>query len=183
MAKGAPTGFIDFEIVGNERGVQEMLNVVDTALSPVGLASFLGLAVAPWIKQRAAERFANEGDDASGKWAPLEPVTVEIREKSGFQGPGPINRRTGELEDYITQGAVGISTGPGMGALEYPKGLPPTKSLKEKMETAQRGKTRRPQTVPRPVLAMNETDLSHVLVLMAMHVQGEGVSRGYRANP
>lgn len=173
-----PTGFIDFEIVGNERGVQAMLNQIDSALSPVGLAAFLGLAVGPWVKERAADRFASEGDDVSGKWAPLQQTTIEIRENMGF-GPGPINKRTGELEEYITQGQVGITAGPGVASMRYPENPPRTKSLREKMSTAQRGRNH-PKTIARPVLGLNERDLGQVITMLAFHVQGQGVTRSAR---
>jgi len=177
MASRGATGFIDFDIVGNRRGVQEMLDTVDSALSPVGLAAFLYGAVGPWVKERAQDRFAQEGDDVSGKWAPLQASTVEIRESQGFEGAHPINRRTGELEEYITQGQVGVVTTPGFGNLTYPQNPPATKGLKEKLSTAQKGRTS-PRTVARPVLGLNERDLGQILVMLAFHVQNEGRIRG-----
>lgn len=173
------SGFIDFDIVGNQRGVQAMLNSIDSALSPSGLATFLGMAVGPWVKERAQDRFATEGDDVTGKWAPLSEVTVDIREKSGFEGAHPINRRTGELEEYITQGQVGVVATPGLAVMTYPKNPPNTKSLKEKVSTAQRGRSN-PSTVPRPVLGLNERDLAQVLTMLAFHVQAQGVTRARR---
>jgi hypothetical protein len=173
------TGFIDFDIIGNQRGVQAMLNSIDSALSPTGLASFLGLAVGPWVKERAADRFASEGDDVTGKWAPLQDTTIDIREKSGFEGAHPINKRTGELEEYITQGQVGITAAPGLAVMTYPKNPPATKSLKEKVSTAQRGRSN-PSTVARPVLGLNERDLAQVLTMLAFHVQAQGVTRARR---
>lgn len=175
MAK--PTGFIEFEIVGNNRGVQEMLNTIDSALSPIGLAAFLHGAVGPWVKERAADRFKNEGDDVSGRWAPLQQSTVEIRENMGFEGEHPINKRTGELEAYITEGEIGVTTSPGLGVLKYPQNPPATASLKDKLKTAQTGRST-PRTVARPVLGMNENDLSHVLLMLALHIQAEGAIRG-----
>lgn len=179
MATRSPSAFIDFEIVGNRRGVQGMLEHLDSALSPSGLATFLGLAAGPWIKERAADRFASEGDDATGKWAPLQEATIDIREKSGFEGSHPINKRTGELEEYITQGQVGITSVPAVSTLTYPKNSPSTKSLREKMSTAQRGRSN-PTTVPRPVLALGERDLAQVVTMLAFHVQSMGVSSARR---
>ena len=171
-----PTAFIDFDIVGNERGVQEMLNSIDSALSPVGLAAFLYGAVGPWVKQRAADRFTSEGDDVTGKWAPLQQTTVEIRESYGFEGAHPINRRTGELEAYITEGEVGVTAAPGIGVLKFPQNPPATKSGREKLKTAQKGRTS-PATVARPVLGLGERDLAQVVTMLAFHVQTEGRMR------
>lgn len=175
MAK--PTGWIDFEIVGTERGVQQMLDAIDSSLSPVGLAAFLYGPVGNWIKQRAADRFKEEGDDVTGRWAPLQQATVEIREGMGFEGEHPINKRTGELEAYITQGEIGVVTSPGVGVLKYPQNEPASSGLREKMKTAQQGRAN-PSTVARPVLGMNENDLSHILVMLALHVQAEGAWHG-----
>lgn len=171
MSRG--TGFIQFDIVGNQQGVQQMLDAVDSALSSTGLAAFFELNVGPWVQQRAQSRFEREGDDASGKWAPLQEATIEFREHAGFEGPHPINKRTGELEDYIAQEQIGIVTSPGVGVMTYPKDKPKSKALKEKLSTAQQGR-KTPSTVPRPVLALSERDLSQVLVMLAFHVQKVG---------
>ena len=168
-----PTGFIEFDIVGNERGVQQMLQTIDSALSPVGLAQFLHGVVGPWVKQRAADRFKTEGDDAVGKWAPLQETTVKIREAAGFGGPHPINKRTGELEAYITGGQVGVQVAPGLGVMTFPQDPPKTIALKTKVETAQRGRSN-PSTGPRPVLGLGERDLAQVMTMLAFHVQALG---------
>lgn len=176
-----PGGFIDFEIVGDRHGVQQMLEVVDTALSPIGLAAFLYGVVGPWVQERAQERFTSEGDDVSGKWAPLKDVTVKIRESAPLNmedGSHPINKRTGELEEYITQGGVDVVSAPGAAVLKFPGKEVKTKSLREKLKTAQQGRTS-PSTVARPVLGLNERDLAYTVTMLAFHVQGEGVSRGF----
>lgn len=178
MAKKSTGAFLDFEIVGDRHGVEEMLAVIDTALSPIGLAAFLYGVVGPWVQERAQDRFASEGDDVTGKWAPLMETTVRIREDYGFEGSHPINKRTGELEEYITQGGVSVTSAPGAGVLKFPGKEPSTKGLREKLKTAQQGRTN-PNTVPRPVLGLNERDLAYTVTMLAFHVQGEGVSRGY----
>lgn len=174
----SPTGFLDFEVVGNERGVQAMLMTIDSALSPVGLAAFLYGSVGPWIKQRAEERFRNEGDDVVGKWAPLQETTVHIRESYGLGGEHPINKRTGELEDYITQGQLSVTTAPGVGTLQFPGNPPRNGALREKMKTAQQGRSS-PQTVARPVLGLNEKDLGVVMTMLAFHIEHEGRRLGH----
>lgn len=166
------TAFIEFDIVGNERGVQHMLNVIDSSLSVVGLAAFL-YGVGEWVQERAQTRFAQEGDDVSGKWAPLQQATVEIREHAGFEGARPINKRTGELEQYITQSQIGVVSAPGVGVMTYPNNEPNSAGLRQKVQTAQAGRTT-PKTQPRPVLGLNEKDLGVVLTMLAFHVQHEG---------
>lgn len=169
-----PTAFIDFDIVGDRHGVQAMLNRVDSALSVPGLALFLKGAVGPWVRERAQERFAAEGDDVTGKWAPLAQTTVEIRENAGFEGSHPINKRTGELEAYITQGQVDVDSVPGLATLKFPANPPRSGSVRQKMKTAQGGRTS-PPTVARPVLGMNERDLGQIMTMLAFHVRGYGV--------
>lgn len=171
MAKNSPTAFIDFDIVGDEHGVQKMLDRIDSALSPAGLAFFMHGAVQPWLIKRAKARFASEGDDASGKWAPLQQATVEFRESQGFEGSHPINRRTGELEAYITQSDVDVVSAPGVTSLKFPgTNTKASKSIAEKMRTAQKGRTS-PATVPRPVIGLGERDLAAVMTELAFHIQ------------
>lgn len=147
-----------------------MLKHLDSALSVQGLAAFFKVGVEPWLRERAENRFAVEGDDASGKWAPLQQSTVDIRESSGFGGPGPINRRTGELEAYITGADMGIVSVPGLATLTYPKEPPKSKGLQQKVATAQVGRMS-PSTVRRPVLALGEKDLGTILTQLAFHVK------------
>lgn len=143
-----------------------VLRSLDSALSPEGMAAFLGLEVAPYLAERAKRRFADEGDDASGKWAPLLPATQAIRAASPEWPVGPdhpINRRTGELEDWVTGGSFAAMPHALGATLRYP-GTPPSGELARKVETAQRGRNR---TVPRPVLSVSEADLVFVVTRLA----------------
>jgi hypothetical protein len=167
-----PVGFIDIEIVGGHDSVQRMLQVLDSALSPTGLAAFLYGSVGEWVKGRAEKRFINEGDDVSGQWTPLAQATVDIREAEGFGGAHPINKRTGQLEEYITRGAISVTTTQGQGVMRYPASSTGGE-LRDKIKTAQQGQ-QFPKTPARPVLGLNETDLSTVLTMLAFHIQHEG---------
>lgn len=158
-------------VAGNDEGVQRMLEVLDTALNPVAIAAFLGAAVGPYLEKRAEARFADEGDDAVGQWAPLKEVTVGIREAQGY-GAGPINHRSGELEEYITGSGSAIVAHSWGASLTFP-GASPVGELEEKVRTAQQGKDY-PATVPRPVLGISETDLVYVLTALAHHIEGTG---------
>ena len=155
-----------------------MLETVDSAMSPIGLAAFLYGKVGPWVKERAEARFRNEGDDVVGDWAPLREATINFREAQGFAGEHPINKRTGELEAYITQGNIQVTASAGEGSMKFPGNTPATQSLSEKMRTAQRGRVS-PATVPRPVLGLNEKDLSAIMVMLAFHIEHEGTRLGH----
>lgn len=146
-----------------------------TLTSPAFFAWFLEVDVKDYIRDRARDRFFEEGDDASGSWAPLMPSTIEIRESEGFGGSGPINVRTGELENWVTESQASIvPTGDGA-YMKYP-GTAPRGELRKKVITAQKGKvgTRR-STVPRPVLAVNETDLLYAMTKLMMYYNTSAV--------
>lgn len=148
-----------------------MLDHLETKLNPVGMATFLGQVIDPYLHSRAEGRFLSEGDDAVGKWVPLSHATQAIRAQQGYGSAHPINHRTGELEDYIT-GTPGAAHPHALGAtLTFP-GNPPKGELKTKVETAQRGKTS-PQTPPRPVLAVNEKDLAFTLGALAAYIKAD----------
>jgi len=155
--------------------VQRVMDRLMYQLSPVGLSNFLGLEVGPWLRTRASDRFFDEGDDVSGPWAALSEVTQEIRESStdfSVGGSHPINKRTGELEEYVT-GSYARFWPTTMGAtVRYPGAPSSKKSLRDKMKTAQEGKIY-PRTVPRPVLGVNETDLIFVQTALMFFFSGK----------
>lgn len=159
-------------LVGNDRGVQAMLTRMDTLLSPPAIAGFLGAKVDPYLRGRARSRFRAEGDDVTGAWVPLASATREIRAQMGYGAEHPINRRTGQLEEYIAGSPNQINIH-ALGATLTLPGQPPVGEIKSKVETAQKGKSY-PRTPARPVLGMNEKDLAYVLTALAFHVKGGG---------
>ncbi len=169
---------MDVVMLGDGAGVTLMLNHLDAVFSPVGMQSFLEASVTPYLQKRAHARFSAEGDDASGKWAPLKPTTVKIREAGvvsgdffGISGSHPINVRTHDMEQYITQGTGDIThEGTGNTSLHYPHKSPPG-ALKTKVRRAQVGGG---NTVPRPVLAVNATDMFAIMSYLAYFIQGYG---------
>lgn len=155
----------------HDADVRRAIRNLEFLVGSDGLASFLGLTVGPYLRERTQNRFANEGDDVTGPWQPLHPATVAIREASMYNigGEHPINRRSGELEDWVTQGNY-FPYPTGFGAsMQYPSKEPAGK-LREKMETAQRG-SKSPNTPPRPVLGVNEKDLLFVVTALAAAVE------------
>jgi hypothetical protein len=164
----SPAGLIAIDIFGDTKGVDVLLDRLMVTLSPEGLAAFLGSTVEPYFRKRAAIRFRDEGDDVSGKWAPLLESTKEIRTQAGY-GEGPINRRTGELEAFIEDSQSDVRVTP-LGSILTMPGDTPTGELAEKVKTAQQGKDN-PRTVPRPVLGMNEVDLAFVLEGLSFFIQ------------
>lgn len=166
------TGFVNVVVTGDTTAVQAALLRLEIALAPPGLAHFLGTMVEPYLQTRAINRFASEGDDVSGRWAPLAPFTENIRRSQGYGAAHPINRRTGKLENYITNTPGTITTGGDVSRLKFP-GATPTGELRDKVRVAQvgdPGTKGSPMTPARPVLGMNATDLEAILVGLAMHM-------------
>lgn len=159
----ANPGSMDFYMDLDVADLEATLIRLETSLSPAGLSMFLTGAVAPWILERAENRFMNEGDDVSGKWAPLAPTTQEIRGRGDWGvGPAhPINRRTGDLEEYVTKSSSSILPWSEGSMLVYPDKAP-NPVLEEKLKTAQSGKSK-PKTPARPVIGLSTTDLAYVL--------------------
>jgi len=163
--------FIQIETISVERIIANLMRV----LSEHGLVAFLEAEVGPYLSRRAGERFANEGDDVVGTWAPLRPATQAIRAESPYAiGPDhPINRRSGELENWVVQGGWNAYPEGYMATLEYPGSLP-TGDLLDKVKTAQSGDVAT-NTVARPVLGLNENDMLWFIAAMTANVEASMV--------
>lgn len=179
---GATTG-INISFIADDRGVQALLNRMETGFSPVAMAGFLSTVIGPWLNERAKNRFQNEGDDVSGAWAPLRPATQEIRRNGPWSvgAAHPINVRTGEMERYVTGGATpAIATGP-IATLIFPEVSNSGGSeLRKKMKTAQKGAKQKGlnATPPRPVIGLGVQDLT--FMLSSLHFYAERIQRGGR---
>lgn len=165
---------IEIELGGNDRQVTDMLTRVESAFSAEGIEEWLTTSVGPYLRERTEDRFKNEGDDVSGKWAPLLPSTMLVRsyiaDQYGIAPDHPINRRTGDLQDFMTSGIGVFSALDGGGILSFP-GKNARGEMKDKIQTAQRGK-QFPRTVPRPVLGLGEKDLMFVVMSLSFHIAG-----------
>lgn len=137
-------------------------------LSESGLEEFLEDIADPYLKDRASARFAAEGDDAVGRWLPLDATTVQIRLALGYGGAHPINQRTRDLMTYI------LTSGPETGRVAEGMELTfPAKGgdalIQEKIRTAQSGKAI-PSTPPRPVVALSEKDGRDLTMLLSDYI-------------
>lgn len=166
-----PSGRMSMEIIGDTAGVEHMLQHLQDKLSPPAMGGFLDMKVSPYLQLRAKNRFSNEGDDVVGKWAPLTPFTQQLRAAQGYGPAHPINKRTGQLEHYITEGPNRLIIDPGGATLTLPGAG--TARAKDKLRVAQQGeKVKGRVTPPRPVLGMNERDLFAVLTMLAHDIEG-----------
>jgi len=149
---------IEFDL--EDENVIQNLKLVTERVGP-GLQQFMQGDLADYLKNRAQNRFANEGDDAvGGGWAPLKASTEVRRASKGYPPSHPINVRSGDLRDYITTDSGNVSGGLAEWVLTWP-GPPPSSELHEKTQTAQIGKTF-PSTVPRPVIGLGTTDVRDI---------------------
>lgn len=171
MAKSGSVGFVDIEIGVEDKDLMRAMLDLDTALDPNAVARWMGAVVGPYLQKRSTDRFRAEGDDVVGAWQPLREATWAWREKQNVPPRHPINRRTGELEDYITGGTGWVLPHTLGATLRTPAKPPSNKELRDKVETAQIGRDQ-PRTVPRPVMGMNEQDLTFVLEALALHIAG-----------
>lgn len=132
-----------------------LIQGIHDRLSGPQLEKFLNDQIDEWVRDRISRRFAGEGDDVTGAWAPLLPATESIRASRGFPPAHPINQRTHMLRDWLV-GTAGDVKVTGTGATyEHPG--PTSGVMEQKLQTAQAGKGF-PRTVPRPVLGLNEVD-------------------------
>lgn len=160
---------VDIAIIGDDAGAHAMLNAFSTAFTAARMSEFATDKIIPWLEKRAMGRFANEGDDAvRGKWNPLMTRTNDIREQMGYPREHPINKRSGELEDFIVRGGGDVVAADDALHVQFPRN-PPTEELFQKLATAQVGRAD-PRTLARPVVGLSPTDLSYVLTELALHV-------------
>jgi Phage virion morphogenesis family len=168
---------INLEFIIDDTQVERLLSSLETGTSDVGLSEWLRGDALQHLQSRAKARFASEGDDITGPWAPLSPYTQAIRESEGYPPSHPINVRTGELLNFITNSPADLDiTAEGV-ALNYPS-RSMTPDMASKIATAQgggsldnRSKLAGTSIVPaRPVIGVNEADAEFILISLSEHL-------------
>jgi hypothetical protein len=160
----------DFDL--QTENLDRTLNYLEGVLSPLGLTVFLRGPGHQALVNRLEERFTREGDDASGKWAELMDTTGLFRMAQGFPPKHPINRRTGEMFNYL-QTSVDVSAFGDMGAVLQMPGTVPGGELGKKIKTAQKGAKGKGgfrDTPARPVLALSITDATMLVAYLTQHI-------------
>ena len=152
-----------------------LLEAVDQATSPESLALFLSEDAQPYFANEIIDRFAVEGDEKSGDWEPLADATVAIRQQLGYPGSDPINERAGDLLRLVVEN-YDIEPTPSGAVMQIPgESAANQGNLQEKLVTAQLGSNFNPipnfgPTPPRPVLAVDPTDLEAMLLMLRSHI-------------
>lgn len=164
-------GLLDVEILGDSRDIETRLAGMQRAFANDQMALWLVAGVDPILRHRTAERFADEGDDISGKWQSLKPYTVDERKRTGFPGEHPINVRTGSLKKHLLESPPRVATHT-LGATMWSPGGDGGGDTANKVKIAQQGgKTPEGWPVPaRPVLGVGPMDLEVVLLSLAVHI-------------
>lgn len=158
----------------DEDSATTAITALERVLSGPSLVQFMKADVEPWLRMRARRRFANEGDEVVGQWAPLRPATHQYRRAQGFGEDHPINERTGHLLGLVTRGLNEIRSTPESAVIFMP-GRGGTWLDKKKFRTAQQGSRGPRNTVARPVLALGTADLVHTLTDLSLYIT-EGVA-------
>lgn len=156
---------LDLDITVDAETILSRLTVLEMVLSPTFLEAFLSQDVTSILRRRAAQRFNQEGRLAGeAAWKPLAPRTQEDRRALGYGPKHPINKRTGDLERFVT-GNDGEVRGGDDPSLTWPT-LPSSGETRKKLEVAQRGKkgTKRGGYTPkRQVVRFTDRDMNEIL--------------------
>jgi len=162
-----PTMTVDFGVQADD--AEKLFLKLENLLSPEMLAVFMAGPVVQHFQQRFNEFFEDQGTP-SGAWQPLSEVTIADRVEQGF-GPGPINERTGQLRDFITDSPGEVRVLATLAVLTYPGPLP-SGELGRKVKTAQQGGTFSGHSVPaRPVMEIDETDMLFTMSALNFYIE------------
>lgn len=158
------------QVIGHAEIGDTLLDLerLSVKLSAPMMGVWLSTTVEPFLKARTRNRFAEESWD-NGEWKALAPATVEERTMLGFPPSHPIQRRTGELEDYFSEnnGDYFISSVGVM--LKYPGGQPEGEKLAYKIRQAQYG-VARTGAPRRPVLNLSIIDYEYIMMGLFRYV-------------
>lgn len=140
------------------------------------------------MEEHTDEVFDSEGASGSGKWAPLSPVTEEIRSQTGFGGL-PILENTGRLRNALgARRGSGALRGIANGVLVYGTNGVPYASYHQ-TGAKQKGVTKKQQTFLRLAWGI-KMRLGHVIELPARppvdfgqdFKRGDGTIRGLNSS-
>lgn len=175
VRKGSGGAWMNASVYVDSSEVQHAIDAVLAAVSPAGLSSFMVQYVGPYLQDQIVDRFAEHGGGViGGSWPPLEQSTEMIRHAMGYFDDEAINERTGELLHHLLTNEIIVS---GLGAeIIVPENTSDTE-LQKKLRTAQMGHVQGPNemlpgaiTPPRPVLAIDATDLASVMIMLQTHI-------------
>jgi hypothetical protein len=139
------------------KGPIKMVDTVADRLSTTRLMWFLEKYVSPYMGDIIVDRFAMEGDAASGPWPPLALYTERLKRALGAPSDAP-NERSGDMIAHLAYDHA-VEAFPLGALLRIPDRSDPT--MEKKIRTAQEGEPAGSNpfggdTPARPVLALGE---------------------------
>lgn len=158
MARALPSMIVS-DVKVDAKGVINVVDTLEDRLSDTRLMWFLDKVVSPYLSDVIVDRFAYEGDAASGPWPPLAVYTERLKRWLGAPSDAP-NERSGDMMAHL---AYDHAVEPwALGALLR---IPDRSdaAMEKKLRTAQEGEPAGSNpfggdTPPRPVLAMSERE-------------------------
>jgi hypothetical protein len=185
MANPNAAGVADVHVVGDTRSADMMLDGLAQAFGEQAITyNFLQDRVYPILEARTRQRFASEGDELSGPWAPLGDFSAEQRRRMGVGAHHPINVRTGAMKRHLLEQPPEVYPHTLGGTLYFPRRGGGAKML-EKVTTAQVGSDKGAassgggrKTVARPVLGVGVRDMELILVALAVHMKENQLGGG-----
>lgn len=148
---------------------------MERTLEGPALADFLNTEIYPYLRQKALARWSNYGSDIGPRWPELRESTQQRRMYYGDGPSGPINYRTGGLEDYIQAAHPAVRVAPGEATLVYPGDQPDDYATQRKYKTAQQGK-KATRTPPRPVIGLAPEDYVFIREKLEQFIMTRGAS-------
>jgi hypothetical protein len=165
----------DFILFVDDSAVQGLFARLEASIMPTSLFEFMEAAAWPMFSDRIMDRFAYEGDSASGTWPDLSPATVAIKEKLGVDFPDAPNVRTGEMLEFLTHSHHTMPTEGGV-EMVFPVDTGDA-IMTRKIQVAQGGdpgpnwlNEAMAPTPARPVIAIDEVDMASLLKALSIHV-------------
>jgi len=144
-----------------------------TKLSRPEMGLLLNGEVFEYLADRVSSRFASSGDSASGSWAPISDAALKSRKVNA--SPEPLID-TGALRTWAEDppGTLASNAG-GYSILEYPTIAPSDLITNYEYLMAQFGinntfGVQGLQTPARPIFAVDEVDLSGIMLIVMFHV-------------
>lgn len=163
---------VDLIFTVDDSAVEAYLDKLTDVISTASITEWLDVSVETYLHDRASKRFAAEGDDVTGSWAPLSPYTIADRLAQGYN-EGPILHRTGALENFVTNSQGEIVSDEVSVTLTTP-GPAEDAGLALKFAVHQTGSSK--MRIPaRPMLGINEQDVETILESLTLHIT-EGLS-------
>ncbi len=155
--------------------VQAILDAIEYSTRSYSLQDWMEDDLSPLMADSIVERFATDGGGGlTGGWAPLQEATVRIKEAMGVQDPEGINTRTNRLLQALTTDHK-VTSFPGGAQMQIPGSM--DADLREKLETAQRGRTQGPNdlipgavTPARPIIMITEAERVMIMISLEAHI-------------